>query len=79
MTGYAYTPLTWLMLASPAILLVLAREAWPHRWAPISLPLAALVACLLPWGPPLHHFCPATVPGGHGQGPAPAVSCRPKC
>jgi PAS domain S-box-containing protein len=50
MTGqHAYSPYTWLMLASPAILLVLVFHAWRHRSAPAARPFALQVTSLLLW------------------------------
>ena len=50
MTGhYAYTPYIWPMLASPALLLVLAVYAWRHRPAPGARPFALQVLSILLW------------------------------
>jgi signal transduction histidine kinase len=50
MTGhYSYTPYIWPMLASPAILLVLALHAWRHRAAPAARPFALQVTSILLW------------------------------
>jgi signal transduction histidine kinase len=49
MTGYEYTPYIWPMLASPALLLVLAAYAWRHRPGPGALPFVALVFAMVPW------------------------------
>jgi signal transduction histidine kinase len=46
---YEYTPYIWPMLASPALLLVLAAFAWRHRSAPGARPFVILVLALLPW------------------------------
>ncbi len=50
MTGtYQYTPYIWPMLASPALLLVLAGYAWRHRSVPGAAPFVALVSGIVPW------------------------------
>jgi signal transduction histidine kinase len=50
MTGpYQYTPYIWPMLASPALLLVLAAYAWRHRAVPGARPFVALVFGIVPW------------------------------
>jgi signal transduction histidine kinase len=50
MNGFhAYTPHIWPMLASPAILLVLAFYAWRHRAAPPARPFALQVLSILLW------------------------------